>query len=243
KDAIEKESEMEKATYKDLTIPWVRRIVFLGIGLAVTQQVTGVNSIMYYGTEILIDAGFGTNAALIGNIANGLIAVIAVIVGIWLLGKVGRRPMLMTGQIGAIISLLLIAIFSSALQGTEALPYVVLSLTVSFLAFMQGAIAPVTWLMLSEIFPLRLRGLGMGISVFFLWMVNFVIGLTFPTLLSSLGLSATFYAFGVLNIFAIVFVVKFLPETKGVSLEKIEKHFRSFDSKKSKAVKGTKEMV
>ncbi|PAE57920.1 MFS transporter, partial [Bacillus licheniformis] len=94
-----------------------------------------VNSIMYYGTEILKNAGFETKAALIGNIANGVISVLATFVGIWLLGKVGRRPMLLTGLIGTTSALLLIGIFSNALQGSAALPYVVLTLTVTFLAF------------------------------------------------------------------------------------------------------------
>src|SRR5699024_8231469 len=158
-------------------------------------QITGINSIMYYGTEILIDAGFETGAALIANISNGTISVIAVVVGMWLLGRVGRKPMLLVGQVGAVIALFAIGFSSYAFSESEFLPYIVLSFTVVFLAFMQGAIAPVTWLMLSEIFPTKIRGLGMGISVFFLWIVNFFIGLTFPTLLSSLGLSTTFYVF------------------------------------------------
>ncbi|MEH7473889.1 sugar porter family MFS transporter, partial [Priestia megaterium] len=172
--AYEKEAKMEKATFKDLTTPWVRRVVFLGIGIAVVQQITGVNSIMYYGTEILKDAGFQTEAALIGNIGNGVISVLATFVGIWLLGKVGRRPMLITGLVGTTTALLLIGIFSLVFEGSAALPYIVLALTITFLAFQQGAISPVTWLMLSEIFPLRLRGLGMGVTVFCLWGINFL---------------------------------------------------------------------
>jgi MFS transporter, SP family, major inositol transporter len=229
KENISLEENVEKASLKDLAIPWIRRIVLLGIGLGVIQQITGVNSIMYYGTEILRDAGFGTQAALIGNVANGAIAVIAVIIGIGLLGKVGRRPMLITGQIGVIISLALIAIFSNILEGTAALPYVVLSLTVAFLAFMQGAVAPVTWLMLAEIFPQRLRGLGMGVSVFLLWMTNFAISFSFPILLEFVGLSITFFVFAILNVLAVLFVIKYVPETKGVSLEELEQKFRSYD--------------
>ncbi|WP_028403091.1 sugar porter family MFS transporter [Ectobacillus panaciterrae] len=227
--AFAKESGIKKATFKDLTVPWVRRIVFLGIGIAVVQQITGVNSIMYYGTEILKDAGFQTEAALIGNIANGVISVLATFVGIWLLGKVGRRPMLMTGLIGTTTALLLIGIFSRILEGSAALPYVVLALTVTFLAFQQGAISPVTWLMLSEIFPLRLRGLGMGVTVFCLWIVNFVIGLTFPVLLDKVGLSTTFFVFVALGLAAIAFVKKYLPETKGLTLEQLEHNFRTYD--------------
>lgn len=227
-DNIEAEGNIARASMKDLAVPWIRRIVFLGIGIAVVQQITGVNSIMYYGTEILRGAGFATEAALIANIANGVISVIATIVGIWLLGKVGRRPMLTTGLIGTTSALMLIGIFSNVLEGTAALPFVVLSLTVTFLAFMQGAVAPVTWLMLAEIFPLHIRGLGMGISVFCLWITNFLISFSFPMLLAGVGLSGTFLIFAVLGLFAIAFVRKFLPETKGLSLEELEQQFRGY---------------
>ncbi|WP_018976637.1 sugar porter family MFS transporter [Saccharibacillus kuerlensis] len=222
-----KERGLKKASFKDLSTPWIRRIVLIGIGIAIVQQITGVNSIMYYGTEILKDAGFATQAALIGNIANGVISVLATFVGIWLLGRVGRRPMLITGLIGTTCSLLLIGFMSSMLQGTEILPYIVLSLTVTFLAFQQGAISPVTWLMLSEIFPLRLRGIGMGTTVFFLWMVNFMVGLLFPVLLAGMGLSATFYIFAALGLGAITFVKLCLPETKDLTLEQLEENFRN----------------
>jgi major inositol transporter-like SP family MFS transporter len=234
KSAIAKESEAQRATFKDMAVPWVRRIVFLGIGIAIVQQITGVNSIMYYGTEILRDAGFKTEAALIANIANGLISVIAVCVGIWLLGKVRRRPMLIIGLIGTTTALMLIGIFSKVLEGSVALPYVVLSLTVMFLAFMQGAIAPVTWLMLAEIFPLRLRGFGMGISVFCLWITNFIIGLAFPVLLKSIGLSTTFFVFSAMGILAIAFVKKYLPETKDRTLEELELYFCNYNEKPNK---------
>ena len=227
--ACTREEGIERATFKDLNVPWVRRIVFLGVGIAVVQQITGVNSIMYYGTEILKDAGFETRAALIGNIANGAISVLATFVGIWLLGQVGRKPMLLTGLIGTTISLLLIGVFSLVLEGSTSLPYVVLILTVTFLAFQQGAISPVTWLMLSEIFPLRLRGIGMGATVFCLWIVNFLIGLMFPILLDKVGLAATFFVFVALGLGAITFVKKCLPETKGLTLEQLEHKFRTYN--------------
>ncbi|MEI2358965.1 sugar porter family MFS transporter [Priestia megaterium] len=230
KNAYSKEIEIKKTTLKDLTIPWIRRVVFIGIGIAVVQQITGVNSIMYYGTEILKDAGFQTEAALIGNIGNGVVSVLATFIGIWLLGKVGRRPMLITGLIGTTIALLLIGIFSLLFEGSTALPYIVLTLTITFLAFQQGAISPVTWLMLSEIFPLRLRGLGMGVTVFCLWGVNFLVGLTFPVLLANIGLSTTFFVFVVFGIGAILFVKKHLPETKGLTLEQLEHNFRNYES-------------
>lgn len=215
----------------------VRRILYIGIGIGIVQQVTGVNSIMYYGTEILRNAGLATKAALIGNIANGIVSVLAVFVGIWLLGKVGRKPMLLVGQAGVIVTLVLLGIFPLFLQNSPAFPFIVLSLTVTFLAFMQGAIAPVTWLMLSKIFPLKVRGFGMGASVFFLWMANFTVSLVFPILLGHLGLSNTFIIFALLNIMSIIFVKIFLPETKGKSLEEIEDNFKSQITTKSQRTK------
>ncbi|WP_155216965.1 sugar porter family MFS transporter [Terrilactibacillus tamarindi] len=226
RESINKESKVVKVTLRNLNEPWIRRILFLGIGIAIVQQITGVNSIMYYGTIILQNAGFSTKAALIGNIANGIISVVATLIGILLLGKFGRRPMLLVGLIGIMLSHLLIGIFSLTLDGTAILPYVVLSLTVLFLGFQQGSIAPVTWLMLSEIFPQKLRGLGMGVCVFCLWITNFLIGLVFPILLDKIGLSTTFFVFFALGLGAFAFVKKYLPETHGRTLEQVEKYFR-----------------
>lgn len=227
--AAVKDSNVEKASIKEFSTPWLRRLLLIGIGVAIVNQITGVNSIMYYGTQILQESGFGTKAALIANIGNGLISVIAVIIGIWLVGRVNRRPILMIGLSGTTTALLFIAVFSIVLDGSAALPYIVLSLTVLFLAFMQGCVGPVTWLVIAEIFPQRLRGLGTGISVFFLWILNFIIGFAFPIVLSSAGLSFTFFIFVALGILAIGFVYKFMPETKGRTLEELEEHFRSID--------------
>lgn len=242
--SVEKEAALDKATFKDLTVPWIRRIVFIGLGIGVIQQITGVNSIMYYGTEILSQAGFGTEAALIGNIANGIISVLATFVGIWLLGRVGRRPMLTVGFIGTTSALLLLTIVSSLFEGTTALPYIVLALTVTFLAFQQGAVSPVTWLMLSEIFPSRIRGMGMGIAIFFHWITNFAVSFTFPVLLNAFGLSSTFLVFVFLGIAAILFVQKYLPETKGRSLEELEQDFRQKVIRKTTAkIHSSKEII
>ncbi|GAA3321581.1 hypothetical protein GCM10020331_038020 [Ectobacillus funiculus] len=150
-----------------MNIPWIRRILILGIGIGSISQLVGINSIMYYGTQILQDSGFGTKkTALIGNVANGLISVIATIVGMALMSKVNRRTMFLTGLTGVTIALISVGVATQMLSGSPILPYVVLSMTVLYLAFFQGAIGPLTWLTLSEIFPARLRGMGIGIAVF-----------------------------------------------------------------------------
>jgi len=127
----------------------------------------------------------------------------------------------------ATTSLLLIGGASILLDNTAALPYVVITLTVMFMAFMQGAVGPVTWLVISEIFPIRVRGLGVGISVFCLWIANFIIGLTFPVLLGAVGLSTTFFIFVALGILSITFIYKYMPETRGKTLEELERSFRA----------------
>lgn len=226
KRAISQEQHLGKVKISELNIPWIRRILLIGIAVAVFSQTTGVNSIMYFGTEILRDAGFETSAALIGNTAFGLISVLSTFAGIWLLDRAGRRPMMLVGLAGTTTILLIIAIATSMLAGHTALPYVVLSLTVIFLAFMQGAIGPVLWVTLSEIFPLRIRGAGMGISVAFLWITNFFIGLTFPMMLEGFGLSGTFFAFAAIGVVGFVIMKMFFPETKGKTLEEIEEAFK-----------------
>lgn len=216
------DKQSQTGGWSDLATPWIRRLVLIGVGIAVIQQITGVNSIMYYGTQILTDAGFDTNSALTANIANGVISVLATFVGIYLLGKVNRRPMLLIGQLGTTSALLLIGVFSLVLPEGEPRAYVILSLTVTFLAFQQGSISPVTWLMLSEIFPLKLRGFGFGLAGLTLWLTNFLVGLTFPIMVEALSISTTFFVFVGLGVLAISFVAKFVPETRGRSLETLE---------------------
>ncbi|MFG2133703.1 sugar porter family MFS transporter [Streptomyces sp. NPDC048751] len=208
-------------------VPWVRRLMFIGFGIAIVQQITGVNTIMYYGTQILTDAGFAADSALTANIANGVISVLATFVGIWLLGRVPRRPMLMTGQLGTTAALLLIGVFSLVLPSGDGRAYAVLAMTVTFLAFQQGAISPVTWLMLSEIFPMRMRGFGMGMAAVVLWLTNFVIGLVFPSLVSGIGISNTFFLFVVAGLVSLTFVKRYVPETKGRTLETLEAELRA----------------
>ncbi|WP_075736785.1 sugar porter family MFS transporter [Streptomyces acidiscabies] len=223
-----KDAEQRLGGWRDVkSTPWLRKLMVVGFGIAIVQQITGVNTIMYYGTQILTDAGFASDSALTANIANGVISVLATFVGIWLLGRVPRRPMLMTGQVGTIVALFLIGVFSLTLPAGDGRAYAVLAMTVTFLAFQQGAISPVTWLMLSEIFPMRMRGFGMGVAAVVLWLTNFVIGLVFPSLVDGIGVSATFFLFVVAGFFSLAFVKRYVPETKGRTLETLEAELRA----------------
>lgn len=171
------------------------------------------------------DAGFTADSPLTANIANGVISVLATFVGIWLLGRVDRRPMLMSGQIGTAIALLLIGVFSLALPKGTGRAFAVLAMTVTFLAFQQGAISPVTWLMLSEIFPTRMRGFGMGVAAVVLWLTNFA--MVFPSLADGIGISNTFFLFVAAGVLSLTFVKRYVPETRGRTLETVEAELRT----------------
>ncbi|TGB14746.1 sugar porter family MFS transporter [Streptomyces sp. MZ04] len=225
KSRVTADAHEPRAGWRSLGTPWLRRVVTFGFGLAALTQLTGVNSIMYFAPTILLDTGLGTQAALTATIANGVVAVLAVSTGMWLLGRFGRRPMLLTGQVGVTVSLLLIAFCFLVLPESAARSYLVLASMLSFLLFMQGCIATVFWLMLSEIFPLRLRGFAMGTAVFGTWMANFLVTLAFPPLIDAIG-GTTFLIFAAINAATFVFYVRTVPETRGRSMEAIESHFR-----------------
>lgn len=226
RQAAREDYQSKLGTFKDLSVPWIRRIFVVGLGMAIINQISGVNAIMYYGTTILSSSGFGDQGALIANVLNGMTSVAAVIVGMYLMTRVRRKPMLIVGLIGTASSLTAIALISLALPESTLRGYLVLLFMVTFLASMQGCIGTVTWLTMSEIFPMHVRGIGMGICVFVLWMINFLIGFFFPQLVSLMGVSATFFIFVALQLCAIVWVKRTVPETKGKSLEELEHLFK-----------------
>ena len=138
---IEADKHLDHATFKDLNTPWIRRLVLIGIGIAITNQVPGINLMMYYGTTILTEAGLGTNVALIANIANGLMSGCAVFISIkFLTNKFNRRILLLTGLAGTTLTMLAMSVFTSVLAGSPMFPYAVVTLTVIFLDFSKVAL-------------------------------------------------------------------------------------------------------
>ena len=227
RDLLSEQASQKQLSLKDFTESWMKRILILGIALAVIQQTTGVNAILFYGSQILTAAGFSTDAALIGNIANGIISVVGTIVGFYLVKKLSRRRMLAIGLIGILFANLLIGIIASTMEGSTYLPYFVLTLTVVFLAFQQTFVSPVIWVVIAEIFPLKMRGTGMGLAIFFLWITVYFVTFAFPILIGSIGLSNTFFVFVFLGVLSLLFVKYYMPETKGLSIEDIERKFRN----------------
>ncbi|KAA9394538.1 sugar porter family MFS transporter [Kocuria coralli] len=200
---------------------WLVRILLIGIGVAVFQQLTGINTIVYYGQTVLIQAGFDANAALIANVVPGLIGVVGSIVSLYLMDRVNRRTMFLTGYGLVTLCHILIGTAALALPDSTAKPYVILTLVVLFVGSMQTFLNVATWVILSEIFPLHMRGLGIGIAVFCMWIANATLGLFFPTLEAAMGLSV-FYLLAAFNFVALLFMLKLLPETRGRTLESIE---------------------
>ncbi|GAA1292100.1 sugar porter family MFS transporter [Brachybacterium alimentarium] len=224
------ESESRSNGLRALRIPWVFRLVIAGTGLAVAQQLTGVNSIMYYGTQLLGEAGFSAEAAIIANIANGVIAVVGTALCLFVfIDKISRRKMILFGFCATTIVHVFIMIAASVLPAGVGRAYVVLGLFVTFMFFVQLCLNAPIWVALAELFPLHLRGLGMGISVFFMWIANASIAFVFPIVVARAGLQGMFGIFAALGLLVIVFLWKMLPNTSGRSLEELEESFAEGD--------------
>lgn len=207
------------------TFPWMRRILWVGCGLAAVQQATGINTVNYYAPTILESTGLGASAALILTITVGVVAIAGTVLGIVLLGRFDRRPLLLTGFTGVAVGHLILAL-SFMLPGSAFRSELILAAMLVVVAFVQTFIGTLVWLLLSEIFPMAIRGFAMGVAVFVLWTVNAAISFVFPPLVSALGPTLTFGLFAAINCGSLVFVSRFAPETRGRSLERLEDDFR-----------------
>jgi major inositol transporter-like SP family MFS transporter len=223
-------SEDKGAALRDLrSYAWMRRLLWIGIGLAIVQQATGINTVNYYAPTILESAGVGTSAALILTIAVGVVGVGGTILGIYLLGHINRRPLVMTGFIGVAAGHLILALMF-LLPESQTRAYLILLGMLVVVFFVQTFIGTLIWLLLSEIFPMTIRGFAMGTAVFILWTTNTIISFVFPLLVGALGATLTFGLFTIVNAISLLFVWKFCPETRGRTLEELEDDFREHDA-------------
>ncbi len=207
--------------WKELFSPTVRKPFLIGIGVAVFQSITGINTVIYYAPQIFELAGFGqAQTALLATILVGVINVIITILSLWLIDRLGRRPLLIGGLIGMALSLLLLGIsFLSHSSGTIAVAALLL-----YVAFFAVSLGPVAWLIISEVYPLGIRGRAMGIATFSNWLCNYFVSLTFLSLIQWLGSSSTFWLYAIICLLGLWFVIKLVPETKGKTFEEIQ-HF------------------
>ncbi|MGK4065675.1 sugar porter family MFS transporter [Rothia sp. HC945] len=228
RELAERDEQAAQGTVSDLVrTPWIRRILVIGVGMAIINQISGINVVQYYGVTILTDAGFTGNTAFVVNLLIGLAGVVGVGVALAIMTRVRRKLMLSTGLTGTIVMLSVLAATSVFMSDdVVAKRWIVLFSIVVFVGISQCAIGTMTWLYMSEIFPLTVRGAAMGISTGVQWTVNFLVALFFPLLSAAWGFGMTIAVFVVLQIVALAWVRLKVPETKDKSLERIEREFR-----------------
>lgn len=209
----------EKVDFRLLFKGKMPKILLIGIVIAAFQQWCGINVIFNYAQEIFSAAGYGVSDILFNIVITGVTNVIFTIIGMYAVDRLGRRSLLLFGAIGlACIYAILGACYYFQISGMAVLILVMLAI-----ACYAMTLAPITWVVISEIFPTRIRGMAMAVSTFSLWSACFVLTYTFPLLNSGLGAYGTFWLYGIICLLGFVFVKKNLPETKGKSLEEIEK--------------------
>ena len=201
---------------------WLRRIVFVGIGVSVTQQLTGINSIMYYGSRVLEESGFSETAATLANTLFGLAAVVGGIIALYNMDRLDRRKTFFIGLFLTTTCHLLVGFASLIIpEDSPIRPYVILVLITAFVLSMQSFLNIAVWVWLAEIFPLQIRGLAIGVAVFFGWFINGILALYVPSLLAALGMG-TFFLFAAIGVIMLGFLWHEVPETRGRSLEHLE---------------------
>lgn len=225
-EEIQQTVKMEKGTHRLLLAKWVRPILFISLGLSFFQQVTGINTIIYYAPTILLMAGFKqAGGAILATLGIGVINVLFTVIALPLIDKWGRRPLLLLGLSGMFISL---AMMGAAFffPGFAALHWVAVGSMVLYIASFAMSLGPIMWLIISEIFPLNIRGVGASLAISASWGFNMLVALTFLTLIQLMGPSYTFWLYAFLCILGGLFVYFIVPETKGCSLEHIEQNLR-----------------
>ena len=223
RDAIAHES----GSLKQLLEPGMKIVLVIGVVLAVLQQITGINVFLYFGTEIFKKMGSQTNAALLQTIVVGAVNLSFTVIAIWTVDRLGRKPLMMIGSAGMGMSLLAMGV-AAYVQSTGLW---ILLFILGYIACFALSVGPVTWVILSEIFPTRIRGRAMAVSTVCLWVANYLISQTFPMMNESAWFvekfhhAFPFWLYGVFCVVLLVFVCRFVPETKGKTLEEIERHW------------------
>jgi sugar porter (SP) family MFS transporter len=212
-------NEAEKVNFRELLEPRLLKMLFLGVGLAVFQQWCGINVIFNYAPEIFKAAGYDISSVLKDIAWTGSVNMAFTFVALGTVDRFGRRPLMLFGAAGlAVIYTVLAGCYHSGVQGAP-----MLLLVLAAIACYSMSLAPVTWVVISEIFPNRIRGAAMSIAVSALWLACFLLTFTFPILKDSLGAAGTFFLYAAICVVGFVFIKLMLPETKNKSLEQIER--------------------
>ncbi len=208
----------EKVDFKALFNPKFRVVLLIGMVVAVFQQWCGINTVFNYAEEIFTAAGYGVSDTLFNIVITGTVNLVFTLVAMFTVDRWGRKKLMILGSTGlAVTYLLLGSAFNFQLKGVA-----VLSLVVIAIAIYAMSLAPITWVILSEIFPNRIRGAAMALATFALWIACFILTFTFPLLNAGLGAAGTFWVYAGICLLGFIFISIKLPETKGKSLEEIE---------------------
>jgi len=211
------------APWRELLNPIVRGPLVVGVGLAIFQQITGINTVIYFAPVIFQAAGISSaSSAILATAGVGVVNVAMTLVAIWLIDKVGRRALLLSGLLGMAVCLVLLGLAFALESSSSALGWLTLLSLAAYVGFFAIGLGPVFWLLISEIFPLYIRGRGMGIATIANWGSNLLVTVTFLELIVVFGRPATFFLYAVLTGIAYVFTWSQVPETNGRSLEAIE---------------------
>lgn len=211
----------EKGTLKELLTGRFKKAVLVGVGLAVFSQFQGINAIMYYAPEIFKEVGIPTHLAFLQTVIIGVINTIFTFVAILFVDKVGRKALLLGGGVGMGVSLLMIGLcFQFEWTGILLLIFIV-----TYTGCFAASFGPVTWVVMSEIFPLKMRGIAMSVATFAIWVAVYIVTQLFPVFLEEFGPANTFFIFFAMSVLGFFFVLLKVPETKGKTLEEIERHW------------------
>jgi SP family sugar:H+ symporter-like MFS transporter len=224
-------SNRHKPRLSDLINPATSKLlklVWIGIGLAVFQQLVGINVVFYYGAVLWQAVGFSESDALMINVISGAVSIAACLVTIGLIDRIGRKPLLWAGSVGMTITLaILVYAFSTAdiVNGSLALSsgngvLALLAANVYVFCF-NVSWGPVMWVMLGEMFPNQVRGSGLAVAGLFQWIANFAITMTFPIMLASIGLTGAYGFYAICALLSVIFVARFVRETNGQELEEM----------------------
>jgi len=225
---IQDSVKQQKGNWSELFSPLLRPAMIVGIGLAVAQQLTGINTVIYYAPTIFKFAGLSSaSVAILASVGVGVVNVVLTVVAMQLIDRVGRRPLLLVSLAGMTVSLGLLGLAFALPQLSASLGWIAVISLMLYVGFFAVGLGPVFWLVLSEIYPLRIRGRAMSVGTVANWSANLIVAVSFLTLTHSLGKAVTFWLFGVISIAAWLFAFFLVPETKGKTLEQIEAHFRS----------------
>ena len=211
--------EIQRVRFSDLLEPGMRRVLMLGVVLAVFQQWCGINVIFNYAEEIFGAGGYDVSAVLKNIACTGSVAFLATIAALGIVDRGGRRPLMLFGS--ASLALIFFALSLCYHAGLTGRP--ILGLVLAAIGCYGMSLAPITWVVISEIFPNRIRGAAMAVAVSALWVACFILTITFPSLRAHLGLAGVFGLYGVVCVGGFAFIRVYLPETKGKTLEEIER--------------------